>query len=112
MGDNNISSDLIRGHIDTIILNLLTDGDKYGYDITRVIQAKTGGEFELKEASMYSCLKRLEHEACVSSYWGDETQGGRRRYYSVTEKGKILYSENKNNWEFTKRILDKLLIGD
>ncbi len=109
MTDNKISSDLLRGHTDTIILKLLMDGDKYGYEISKLIQTNSCGEYELKEATMYSSLKRLEGDGSITSYWGDETQGGRRKYYRITEKGKQVYSENKNNWEYAKRILDQLL---
>ena len=109
MTDNKISSDLLRGHTDTIILKLLMDGDKYGYEISKLIQTNSCGEYELKEATMYSSLKRLEGDGNITSYWGDETQGGRRKYYRITEKGKQVYSENKNNWEYAKRILDQLL---
>jgi PadR family transcriptional regulator, regulatory protein PadR len=45
---------------------------------------------------MYSSLKRLESDGSITSYWGDETQGGRRKYYKVTEKGNKTYLENKN----------------
>lgn len=107
--DNKISSDLLRGHTDTMILKLLISGDQYGYEISKLIHANSGGEYELKEATMYSSLKRLESDGNIASYWGDETQGGRRRYYRVTEKGKGTYLENKNNWEYAKRILDQLL---
>ncbi|WP_208591453.1 PadR family transcriptional regulator [Gracilibacillus suaedae] len=106
---NKASSDLLRGHADTIILNLLMSGDKYGYEITKLIAAYSDGEYELKEATMYSSLKRLEKDGSIVSYWGDETQGGRRKYYKVTEKGKVNYYENKRNWEAAKRILDQLL---
>ena len=109
MTDNKISADLLRGHTDTIILKLLMDGDKYGYEITKLIHTNSSGEYELKEATMYSSLKRLEGEDCITSYWGDETQGGRRKYYQITKKGKQLYSENKSNWEYAKRVLDNLL---
>ncbi len=109
MTDNKISSDLLRGHTDTIILKLLMDGNKYGYEITKLIQTNSGGEYELKEATMYSSLKRLEGDGSITSYWGDETQGGRRKYYQVTQKGKQLYAENKSNWEYAKRVLDNLL---
>jgi PadR family transcriptional regulator PadR len=107
--DNKLSSDLLRGHTDTIILKLLLDGDKYGYEITKLIQTLSGGEYELKEATMYSSLKRLEADACITSYWGDESQGGRRKYYRITPRGKQLYSDNKSNWDYAKRILDQLL---
>jgi PadR family transcriptional regulator PadR len=109
MTDNKISSDLLRGHTDTIILKLLMDGDKYGYEISKLIQTNSCNEYELKEATMYSSLKRLEGDGNITSYWGDETQGGRRKYYRITDKGKRVYSENKDNWEYAKRILDQLL---
>lgn len=109
MGENIISSDLLRGHTDTIILKLLLEGDKYGYEITKLVQSGTNGEYELKEATMYSSLKRLESDGCITSYWGEGTLGGRRRYYSITDNGRSVYSENKNNWEYAKRILDQLL---
>jgi PadR family transcriptional regulator PadR len=109
MTDNKLSSDLLRGHTDTIILKLLMDGDKYGYEISKLIQTNSSSEYALKEATMYSSLKRLEGDGSITSYWGDETQGGRRKYYRITEKGKQVYSENKNNWEYAKRILDQLL---
>jgi PadR family transcriptional regulator PadR len=109
MADNKISADLLRGHTDTMILKLLMDGDKYGYEISKLIQTNSSGEYELKEATMYSSLKRLEGDGNITSYWGDESQGGRRRYYRITAKGKKAYSENKDNWEYAKRVLDNLL---
>jgi PadR family transcriptional regulator PadR len=109
MVDSRISSDLLRGHTDTIILKLLMGGDKYGYEISKLIQSNSNSEYELKEATMYSSLKRLENDGAITSYWGDETQGGRRKYYKITEKGHQTYSENKNNWDYAKHILDLLL---
>ncbi|MFZ3579163.1 PadR family transcriptional regulator [Virgibacillus sp. DJP39] len=109
MVDNKISSDLLRGHTDTIILNLLMRGDKYGYEISKLIKSSSNGEYELKEATMYSSLKRLEKDGRINSYWGDANQGGRRKYYKLTDIGEKTFFENKKNWEFAKRILDQLL---
>ena len=109
MTDNKISSDLLRGHTDTIILKLLLDGDKYGYEITKLIQTNSRGEYELKEATMYSSVRRLEADGDIEWYWGDESQGGRRKYFRITEKGKSTYANNKSNWEYAKRVLDNLL---
>lgn len=104
-----ISSDLLRGHTDTMILKLLIESDRYGYEIVKLISQNSGGEYELKEATMYSSLKRLEADGDISWYWGDETQGGRRKYYKITTKGNLTYTQNKQNWEYAKRILDNLL---
>jgi PadR family transcriptional regulator PadR len=109
MMNENLSSDLLRGHTDTIILKLLVDGDKYGYEITKLVYERSGRQYELKEATMYSSLKRLEADGYISSYWGDETQGGRRKYYHLTTNGRALHKKNKENWKFSKKILDKLL---
>lgn len=109
MIDKKLSSDLLRGHTDTIILRLLTDGDKYGYEITKLVHERSGQAYELKEATMYSSLKRLESDHHIISYWGDESQGGRRKYYRITGSGRELYTSNKQNWDYAKQILDELL---
>jgi len=109
MTDSKLSSDLLRGHTDTIILKLLLDADKYGYEITKLVSENSGQQYELKEATMYSSLKRLEQDGHIISYWGDETQGGRRRYYRITISGQEQYKLNKHNWTNAKKILEKLL---
>ncbi len=109
MVDKQLSSDLLRGHTDTIILRLLTGGDKYGYEITKLVYEQSHQLYELKEATMYSSLKRLENDKHIASYWGDETQGGRRKYYRITATGREQYHTNKRNWDYSKQILDTLL---
>jgi PadR family transcriptional regulator, regulatory protein PadR len=109
MIDKKLSSDLLRGHTDTIILKLLADGDKYGYEVTKLVYEHSKQHYELKEATMYSSLKRLENDGHIISYWGDETQGGRRKYYRITNTGEDLYKVNKQNWDYAKQILDELL---
>ena len=104
-----LSSDLLRGHTDTIVLGILSKGDNYGFEIYKTILEKTNEEYELKETTLYSSYKRLEKEGYITAYWGDETQGGRRKYYHITEKGKKLYTQNKKDWAFTKKILNSLL---
>ncbi len=107
--DGKVSSDLLRGHTDTIVLGILLGGDKYGFEIYKTILERTDEEYELKETTLYSSYKRLENEKYISAYWGDETQGGRRKYYHITEKGKKLYAQNKKDWAFTRKILNVLL---
>lgn len=104
-----LSSDLLRGHTDTIVLSILQKGDSYGYEIYKTILEKTDDQYELKEATLYSSYRRLEKEGLIVAYWGDETQGGRRKYYRITDKGKTQYYQNKLDWEFTQQILNRLL---
>lgn len=109
MSDKKISADLLRGHTDTIILKLLMEGDKYGYELAKQVTVKSGGEYELKEATLYASLRRLEREKAISSYWGDKSQGGRRKYYHINTKGVEQFHINKQNWEYAKHILDELI---
>jgi len=104
-----IASDLIRGHTDTIILAQLIQADSYGYKINRAIEKKTGGQYELKEATLYTAFRRLEQMGCIFSYWGDETTGARRRYYSITEYGKETYEQLLTDWDHSKKIIEALI---
>ncbi|NLT95159.1 MAG: helix-turn-helix transcriptional regulator [Clostridia bacterium] len=106
-----ISTDLIRGHTDTIILNILRQGDSYGYEIYKKIIELSENKYELKEATLYTAFRRLEQGGYIVSYWGDETQGGRRKYYRITHEGKKLYEQNERDWDFAKDVLDKLIKG-
>ena len=82
-----LSADLLRGYTDTIILKQLSDGDSYGYRISKAVAEQSGGGLELKEATLYTAFRRLEAAGCIRSYWGDEQSGARRRYYSLTDEG-------------------------
>ncbi len=106
---NNISSDLIRGNIDTIILCVLCQKDSYGYEIIKTIKENSDGEYELKEPTLYSSLKRLESQKMVESYWGDESQGARRKYYKITTKGLEMYKTNYEAWKTARDVIDKLI---
>ena len=104
-----IASDLIRGHTDTIILSQLMAGDSYGYQINKNIQEKTNQEYELKEATLYSAFRRLEQAGYICSYWGNETTGARRRYYTITKEGREACQERRQEWERSKVLIDQLI---
>ena len=103
------SANLIRGHIDTIILRCLFDEDKYGYDIIGEIEKKTGGLYKIKQPSLYSALTRLEKSGCVLSYNGEFSNGGRRKYFSLTDRGRELVNRNLSEWEYSRTIIDSLI---
>ncbi|NMO95573.1 PadR family transcriptional regulator [Paenibacillus lemnae] len=105
------NSDLIRGSIDTFILRVLLDEDNYGYQIIKEIMQRSAGQFELKEPTLYSSLKRLEKQGLITSYWGEETQGGRRKYYHLTLEGSSRLEHNREEWHAARKIID-ILIGD
>ena len=104
-----ITSDMIRGHTETIILKQLQSGDSYGYEINKAVQTATEDEYELKEATLYTAFRRLETAGFIYSYWGDEAVGARRRYYSITKEGREQYEKNIEEWRIAKELIDKLI---
>ena len=107
-----ISSDLLRGYTDAIILKRLSTNDGYGYQISKEVAALSNEKLELKEATLYTAFRRLEAAGCIRSYWGDENIGARRRYYSLTESGLKKLSEDSEFWIETREVLNRLLEGD
>ena len=105
-------SDILRGLTDTIILEQLNHMDSYGYQISKTIREQSRDKIELKEATLYTSFRRLEDGELILSYWGDENSGARRRYYSITEKGRLVLKENKEDWMEIQRLIDKLVVGN
>ena len=104
-----LTSDIIRGHTETIILAQLLEHDSYGYEINKAIKDRTGGQYEAKEGTLYTAFRRLEQAGYIRSYWGDESAGARRRYYAITEEWRAFYLENKQEWQRVKQIIDCLI---
>ncbi len=98
----------LRGSISQILLNALISGDKYGYEICKDIEQKSNGKLILKQPSLYSSLRRMENQGLITSYWEESDLGGRRHYYSITEKGKSHYEKKQVNWNDFGDIINAL----
>ena len=103
------AADLLRGHTDTIVLGVLRTTERYGFEIYKTIRDATGGAYEIKEATLYATYRRLMADGLVEAYWGDETQGGRRKYYRITDAGRAVYERNVLAWTATRDVIDTLL---
>lgn len=108
-GADAFAADLLRGHTDTIVLGVLRRRDRYGFEIYKAIRDATGGDYEIKEATLYAAYRRLVKDGLVEAYWGDESQGGRRKYYRITDAGRAVYRRNVDAWVVTRRTIDSLL---
>jgi PadR family transcriptional regulator PadR len=101
-----VDRELLKGHIDTIILALLIEKDYYGYELAKEVRRRSNNHFELKEGTMYVALKRMEQKGLIESYWGsDASEGGRRKYYRILPKGMEYYRYKKEEWETINQIL-------
>lgn len=109
--NNLIRSDIIRGHLDSIILRLILEKDRYGYDISKEIAYRTNQRFEIKEATLYAAFQRLEKKELIESYYGSESKGGKRKYYRITTLGKAYFRETVEEWKELKEIIDIFMEG-
>lgn len=108
---NMIRSDIIRGHLDSIILRLVLEGDKYGYEISKEISLRTDNRFQIKEATLYAVFQRLEKKELIESYLGSVSLGGKRKYYRITTLGKAFLKETAEEWQVLKVIIDLFMEG-
>ena len=109
MGD--ISSDVIRGYNDTMILYLLREKPSYGYEISKQIRQLSQEKYIIKETTLYSAFTRLEKNGYIQSFRdADQTNGKRRTYYRITDEGKAYYQEKCKEWALTKEVIERFVI--
>lgn len=95
-----------KGVLEMLVLKLLTEHEKYGYQLISELKEKSNGTFTLKEGTLYPILYRLEDEKLVESRWS-EPKGKEvsRKYYEITEMGREVLQELKNLWsEFSANV--------
>ncbi|MBQ3795231.1 MAG: helix-turn-helix transcriptional regulator [Butyrivibrio sp.] len=107
-----ISSDVIRGYNDTMILYILLNEPSYGYEISKRIRALTEDKYIIKETTLYSAFSRMEKNGYIESYSQNAENGKKRTYYRITELGKKIYSEKCEEWNLTKEVVEKFIRGE
>ena len=106
-----ISSDVIRGYNDTIILYLLLDNPSYGYEISKQIKSLSAEKYIIKETTLYSAFNRMEKNGYIESFQNGEMTGGKRRtYYRITDAGRQYYREKCEEWVVTKEVVEKFIM--
>lgn len=94
----NIEKSLLSGSNGLLILKLLEDGDKYGYQMIEELAKRSDHTFDMKAGTLYPLLHTLEEKGWISAY--DAEAGGRtRRYYHLTKEGKDALREKEESWK-------------
>ena len=107
-----ISSDVIRGYNDTMILSILMKEPSYGYEISKQIKSISEEKYVIKETTLYSAFTRMEKNGFIESFVADpdpEGNGKKRTYYRITDKGKAYYFDKCDEWELTKEVVEKFI---
>jgi PadR family transcriptional regulator PadR len=107
-----ISGDMLRGHLETLILSMLDQGQAHGLEIIRRLHESGCGALHLKEGSLYPALYRLENAGLVEATWEEETKGrrgARRRFYRLTAKGTKALDKGRKVWEHFVKVIGGIL---
>jgi len=108
-----MKSDVLRGHIDMMILYFLLEETAHGYLIRKMIISRTNNALMIKETSLYSSLRRLEKNKHLKSLITIDKENKRsRREYTVTELGKKYYKELTREWDSSKNIINLFVRSD
>ena len=97
-----ISGDILRGHLDTLILAALERGEAYGYDIMQRLNAEGQGAFAMREGTIYPVLYRLESKGLILARWESDDaprKGPRKRLYRLSSSGKKALATRRKEWE-------------
>ncbi|MHC1746957.1 MAG: PadR family transcriptional regulator [Cellulosilyticaceae bacterium] len=106
-----ISKELFKGTTVLLILQLLNEGDKYGYEMVKELERRSETLFTLKEGTLYPILHNLESDGMVENYWEDTECARKRKYYRITKKGKKLLEEKRTEWLLYSRGVGKIIGG-
>ena len=94
-----IDKSLLSGSHAMLVLSLLSEREKYGYQIITELALRSDDTFQMKEGTLYPILHTLEKEKYLTSYQQEAPTGRQRKYYKLTRKGAQLLSEKKVEWE-------------
>jgi DNA-binding PadR family transcriptional regulator len=100
--------DKVRGHLDLVLLGILSQSPGHGYAVITALRERSGGFLDLPEGSVYPALHRLEDLGLLASEWAP-VGGRRRRIYSVTEKGAVSLAQERRDWRSLVAAVDAAL---
>lgn len=102
---------LVSGSMALLVMKLLEDGDKYGYQMIEELKRRSDDTFHLKAGTLYPLLHGLEEKGMVTAYEREAAAGKPRRYYHLTKEGNVALRERETAWSAYARAVGKVLKG-
>jgi PadR family transcriptional regulator, regulatory protein PadR len=106
-----MEGEMLKGHLDMIVLAALAAGPAHGYAIIKQIRHKSGEAFDLPEGTVYPALHRLEQSGLLSGRWTTAPSGRRRRVYALTKRGERALTRQSEHWQRFAKAIGGLLAG-
>jgi transcriptional regulator len=108
MGTNALERELKRGSTELLILALLEERDRHGYDLAQQIEQRSSGAISFHVASLYPSLYRMEEKGLIEGRWVEKPGQRRRRYYRLTKSGKRALASQRSVWDGFFSALDRV----
>lgn len=105
----NIKKELTKGSSALLVLSVIESSDMYGYQIIKEIEQRSEDVFSFKEGTLYPILHTFEKDGYVSSYWTESDRGRKRKYYRITDKGKKVLKNSREDWESYSTAVKKVI---
>jgi PadR family transcriptional regulator len=97
-----------KGSAELLVLSLLEDQPRHGYDISKLIQIRSGGALQFHVTSLYPLLHRLEKQGLVEGLWVEKADQRRRRYYSLTTPGRNMLRSKQKSWKDFVAVISRI----
>lgn len=88
-----------KGSAELLILSLVEDTPRHGYEISKLIETRSGGALRFHVASLYPLLYRLEERGWIQGRWVEKAKQRRRRYYRLTPEGRKILAQQQQSWQ-------------
>jgi len=105
------SRELLKGTADTLVLSAFAEGERYGYQVVKDIERRSGGFFQFKEGTLYPILHRLERQGLLQARWESMANGIDRRYYSLTAAGRKALDDKISEWAGFAQAVSRVTAG-
>lgn len=108
MGIDALARELKRGSTELLILSLLEERERHGYDIARLIDERSQGAISFHVASLYPSLYKLEERGLIEGRWVEKAGQRRRRYYKLTAAGRKVLKSQRGSWQHFFEALNRV----
>ena len=106
-----IKKELSKGSSALLVLSVLADADRYGYQIIKEIELRSEHVFSFKEGTLYPLLHNFERDGYLKSYWVQNAGERKRKYYSITKKGLKVLAKSKEEGQSYSTAVNKVVTG-
>jgi PadR family transcriptional regulator PadR len=97
-----------KGSAELLVLSLLDDQPRHGYDISKLIQVRSGGSLKFHVTSLYPLLHRLEKQGWIDGVWVEKADQRRRRYYKLTREGRAELRSKQQSWKDFVAVISRI----